>query len=99
MDTPVATWSVLGDPILAYALHRIANKWSIIGKSNLTATPHDFGDAGFMNQRDEVDDFDGDLTEVLLEDISKYAKKQYWNLEYQEIEDEEEEWAIAVLDD
>lgn len=57
------------------------------------------GDAGFMSKKDEVDDFEGDATEVLSKDISKFAKEQYWSLDYKELEDEEDSWTIAVLQD
>jgi hypothetical protein len=80
-------------------LHRVRNKWSVRGNSNLTAESYDPGDAGFMSKRDELAEFEGDFAEVWPDDVGEFAKEQYWKLDYLELEDEEEEWTIAVLKD
>ncbi|CZR67102.1 uncharacterized protein PAC_17001 [Phialocephala subalpina] len=94
------TWTVLGDPILAYRLHIMKTKgWSWKGEGNLTAKTYDPGDAGFMNREDEVDEFEVDTDEVLPKDIGFFAMEQeFEGVHYLDFEDEEEEWSLTVLE-
>lgn len=54
--------------------------------------------AGFMGEKEEVDTFGGEPVEVLPDDIDKFSKKQYVQVEYVELEDEDERWTLAVLE-
>jgi len=52
-----------------------------------------------MNKNEEVDEFKVDTEEVLAKDIGFFAKEQeYEEVQYLDFKDEEEEWALAVLE-
>ena len=73
--------------------------WSRKGEGNLTAKTYDPSDAGFMNRKDEVDEFEVDIDEVLPNDIGFFATEQeFEGVHYLDFEDEEEEWSLAVLE-
>jgi hypothetical protein len=66
----------------------------------LTSKSYNPGDAGFMNTEDEMDAFEGEIGAVLPDDIGGYAKEQYFRkLDYLDIEDDEEEWILAILEE
>lgn len=50
-----------------------------------------------MNRGDEADELEGEFAEVAPHDVDEFAQEQYWELDYMELEDEEEDWKIAVL--
>lgn len=95
------SWTVLGDCILAYRLHIVKKKgWSWRGEIDLNAKSYQPGDAGFMNQKDEVDDFKVATEELQPKDVAFFAKEQEFSgLKYVDFADEEEEWALAVLEE
>ncbi len=66
----------------------------------MIAKTYDPGNAGFMNRDDEADEFEVDTTEVSEKDIGFFAtEKEFEGVQYQDFEDEEEEWSLAVLQD
>lgn len=51
-----------------------------------------------MGEKEELDSFEGLPTEIRPDDIDKFAKQQYAEVEYVELADEDEEWTLAVID-
>lgn len=92
-----ASWPVLGDPIFAYRLHVIKKKWALIGEGKVTAESY-VPKGGLMGEKEELDSFEGLPTEIRPDDIDKFAKQQYAEVEYVELADEDEEWTLAVID-
>ena len=92
---------MLGNPILAYRLHIIKKEgWSWKGEGNLTAKTNDPGDAGFMNLDDEVDNFEVETEELLPKDVGFFATENgYEKLNHLDLEDEEENWSLAVVEE
>lgn len=63
------------------------------------AKTYDPGIAGFMNREDEMDRFEVNTNEVLPKDVGFFAVEQeYEEVHYLDLEDEEEEWSLAVLE-
>ncbi|KAF7503133.1 hypothetical protein GJ744_004275 [Endocarpon pusillum] len=52
-----------------------------------------------MNRKDEVNEFEVDIGKVSPKDVDFFAAEQeFKGVHYLDLEDEEEEWSLAVLE-
>ncbi|OQU98205.1 hypothetical protein CLAIMM_04023 [Cladophialophora immunda] len=97
----VDSWRIMGDTILAYRLHMVKKQgWAWKGQGDITTKTYDPGDAGFMNYDDDkVDESELDADELSPQDAAVFAAEQeFEEMRQLDLEDEEEEWSLAVLD-
>jgi hypothetical protein len=64
----------VGGSILAYRLRIIKKKWALFSEGKVSAESY-VPKAGFMGEKEELDSFEGELTEVLPDEVDKFAKK------------------------
>ncbi|KAJ4376892.1 hypothetical protein N0V86_006329 [Didymella sp. IMI 355093] len=93
----IDSFTVLGDTILAYRLHVIKKKRAVFGEGKVTVESY-VPKAGLMGEKEELDSFDGEPTDILLDDVDEFSKQQYVEVEYLDLGDEDEEWTMAVLE-
>lgn len=96
----IESYTVIGDPILAYRLHIIKRegfRWLKEREIEVKSVEH--GKAGFMNRSAEAEEDDGvEVAEVTLQDVQYFVEdEEYDEVERVDLTDGRESWSLLSI--